>query len=69
LESATVAAGEVRRAGVPSVVIDVESVGAGRGTRLGLAARLAAAMGGTHVPLEELTAAAVEAAVRQVALG
>jgi magnesium chelatase subunit D len=67
-ESATAAAVELRRAGIPSAVIDVEATGAGGGTRLGLAARLAAAMGGSYVSIHDLTPAAVEAAVRQTGL-
>jgi magnesium chelatase subunit D len=67
-ESATAAAVEFRRAGIPSAVIDVEATGAGGGTRLGLAARLAAAMGGSYVPIHDLTPAAVEDAVRQAGL-
>jgi magnesium chelatase subunit D len=65
-EYALAAASEVRRAGVAAVVIDAEGGGA---PRLGLAQQLAAAMGATHVPLSELTPAAVEQAVREAALG
>lgn len=71
LESATAAAAEVRRSGVPSVVIDVEGAGAGAGrtvTRLGLGSRIATAMGATWVPVQELTAATVEDAVRRAGL-
>jgi magnesium chelatase subunit D len=69
LEWAAGAAEEIRRAGVASVVIDVEGAGSGPGvTRLGLAARLAAGMGASHVPVEELTPTVVEAAVRGAAL-
>lgn len=64
--TATLAAAEIRRAGIPAVVIDVESVGGGLG--LGLARRLAGEMGASHVPLKELTPAAVEEAVRRAAL-
>ncbi len=61
---ARAAAGEVRRAGVDSVVIDVE--GSGRpGPVLGLAADLATVMGGSYVPVRRLTAESVETAVRQ----
>lgn len=61
------AAGEVRRAGVPSVVIDVEATGTAA-PGLGLAAELAAAMGGSYVAVRELTTDAVEAAVRAASL-
>ena len=56
----------IRRSGVPAVVVDVEGAGATRpGPRLGLAADLAARMGADHVPVGELSAAAVEDAVRR----
>ena len=68
-DTATAAAAEVRRAAVPSVVIDVEAAGSRpSGPRLGLAARLASAMGASYVPLRELTPAALEEAVRGAAL-
>ncbi|HET6964844.1 MAG TPA: ATP-binding protein [Acidimicrobiales bacterium] len=68
-ETATAVAGDVRRSGVPSLVIDVEAAGNGLAApRLGLAARLAEAMGASYVPLSELTAAAVEQTVRAAAL-
>ncbi len=68
-QAATAAAGEIRRSGIPSVVIDVEAVGDGAsGHRLGLASRLATAMGASYVPLSELTAAAVEHTVRAASL-
>jgi magnesium chelatase subunit D len=66
--SADAAAAEVRRSGVASVVIDVEPAGTGTAPRLGLAARLAAAMGAAYVPLTDLTVSAVEDAVRRAAL-
>ena len=68
-EAATAAAADIRRSGIPSLVLDVEAAGsAGGGSRLGLAARLATTMGGTWVPVHELTATAVEDAVRRAAL-
>ena len=66
--SATSVASEFRRARIPATVIDVEATGPDGTTRLGLAARLAAAMGGTYVPIRDLTSVAVEEAVRQAAL-
>jgi magnesium chelatase subunit D len=68
LEAAAAAAVEVRRSGVPSVVIDVEGAGSATATRLGLASRLAAAMGATWLPVHELTPATVEDAVRAAGL-
>jgi magnesium chelatase subunit D len=68
LDAALAVAADIRRAGVPAVVIDVEGGGEGGPTRLGLASRLAKAMGAAHVPIEELTPAAVEEAVRRAAL-
>ena len=64
-ETATTVAVDFRRAGIPSAVIDVEATGP---ARLGLASRLAAAMGGSYIPIRDLTPAAVEDAVRQAAL-
>ncbi len=57
VDAALVAAASVRSRGVDSVVIDVEEAGSGppRGSRLGLAARVAAAMGARHLPVTELT--------------
>jgi magnesium chelatase subunit D len=58
--TALAAAEEIRRSGVSSVVIDVED----SGTRLGLAAELARAMGAEHVPMSDLTPSGVEQLVR-----
>jgi magnesium chelatase subunit D len=58
---ALAAAARVARRAVPSVVVDVED---GTGPRLGLAAELAAAMGGRHLPLPQLTAGRLEATLR-----
>ena len=55
------AAEEVAAAGVEAVVLDAEDEG---GARLGLAPRLAAAMGAPCLPLGHVSAAAVEAAIR-----
>jgi magnesium chelatase subunit D len=64
------AAGEVARAGVPSVVIDVEGSGAGPGrTQLGLARNLAAAMGGRYVRATDLTADVIQRAAGQAPAG
>jgi magnesium chelatase subunit D len=65
VEAAVSAAAEIRRAGMPAVVIDVEPA-AGAAHRLGLAAELASAMGAEYVALEELSPAAVERVVRGV---
>ena len=62
LQAAMAAAAEVRRSAVPSVVLDVED-GA---LRLGLAAALAEAMGGSHIPLPELSAGALTSSIRRV---
>jgi magnesium chelatase subunit D len=60
------AAGEVARAGVPSVVIDVEEAGAGPGrTHLGLARDLASAMGARYVRATDLTADVIQRAAGQ----
>ena len=62
-------ASEVRRAGVPAVVIDAETAaGSGAAPRLGLAGELAAAMGASYVSLDDLTPAGVEDAVRRATL-
>ncbi len=55
------AAATVRRQQIPAVILDVEP--AGGGPRLGLAARLAARMGATYVPLQQVTAGTVCQAV------
>lgn len=65
VESATAAAGLVRRSGVTAVVIDVEGAGGGNGTRLGLAADLASTMGASYVSVTDLTAGEVERIVRE----
>ncbi len=63
------AADAVRRAGVQSMVIDVEGApdAASRGPGLGLARDLAARMGGRHIPLAALTPAALRHLVREQA--
>ena len=58
---ALAAAGEVARRQIPAVVVDVESTGA---TRLGIAAELAAAMAARYLPLADLRADRLEAALR-----
>jgi magnesium chelatase subunit D len=58
--AATKAAGGVRRRGVAAVVVDAED----GPTRLGLAADLAQVMGARYLTLPELSAAALDAAVR-----
>lgn len=60
--AAHAAALAVRRRGVDAVVVDAED---GR-ARLGLARSLAGAMGARYIALEELSAAALEGAVREV---
>jgi magnesium chelatase subunit D len=60
---ALAAAAEVARRELPAVVVDVEAGGAGR---LGLAAELAAAMAARHLPLVELRADRLEAALRNL---
>jgi magnesium chelatase subunit D len=60
MDAALAAAGLLRRDGVASIVVDCESGLA----RLGLSARLALAMGGGCVRLEELSADAVAGVVR-----
>ena len=61
VEAATAAALAVRRRGVDAVVLDAED----GPTRLGLARRLADAMGARYLPLSDLSAAAVEGAIRE----
>lgn len=66
LEATHEVADRIRRCGVSAVVVDVEGAGSTRpGPRLGLGAELAARMGAGHVPVRELTATAVEDAVRR----
>ena len=65
LDAARVAAGRVRAARVPAVVVDVED---GR-SRLGLAVDLADAMGAVHLGLPELTGDLLAAGIRVVAGG
>ncbi len=60
MDAALAAAGLLRRDGVASIVVDCES----GPVRLGLSARLATAMGGGCVRLEELSADAVAGVVR-----
>jgi magnesium chelatase subunit D len=64
VEAAASAALAVRREGIDSVVVDVEA-GELRGTRLGLAASLAAQMGARHLTIGDLTSAELERSVRQ----
>jgi magnesium chelatase subunit D len=69
VDAALAAAASVRSKGVDSVVIDVEAVGSGGAgrSRLGLAAQVAAAMGARHLPVTELTPAALHQSVRHAA--
>jgi magnesium chelatase subunit D len=69
VDAALTAAASVRSKGVDSVVIDVEATGSGPpgATRLGLAGRLAAAMGARHLPITELTPASLQHSVRRAA--
>jgi magnesium chelatase subunit D len=60
IEAASRAGDVVRKAAVDAVVIDVEGTG---GSHLGLAGPLAARMGARHVPIDEVSPAAVQAAV------
>jgi magnesium chelatase subunit D len=60
LAKARETAREVARRGIENVVLDAED----SQPRLGLAAELAGLMGGRHLPLSEVTAGAVEAALR-----
>jgi magnesium chelatase subunit D len=60
LVAAEAAATEVRRLGIPAVVVDVED----GPVPLGLARRLATAMGARHLPLADPTAHGLEQAVR-----
>ncbi|MGH9224252.1 MAG: hypothetical protein ACRD2W_10855, partial [Acidimicrobiales bacterium] len=55
------AAAEVADAGIRAYVLDAEDGPA----RMGLATRIAAAMGAPCVPLAEVTAAAVEGTIRE----
>lgn len=57
VEAATAAAAEVRRRGVPAVVVDAED----GHVRLGLAAELAEAMGARYLTLPQLSAGSVRA--------
>jgi magnesium chelatase subunit D len=61
LEAAMRVAASVRQRKIPALVLDVEDGPA----RLGLAAQLAEAMGGRSLPLTELSAGAMTAAIRQ----
>ena len=63
LEAARLAAEEVRRSGIRSLVIDVEGHNG-----LGLALKLAEDMGGDHVRARELSPAAMELAIRRAAI-
>lgn len=51
---------------LPAVVVDVEDPG---GPRLGLAGRLADALGAAHLPLGTITAGRLEAVLRGVGVG
>ncbi len=62
LEAALEAAAAIRRQGVPAVVIDAES----GGTRLGLARKIADAMGADLLALPEVTATTLADAIRRV---
>ena len=62
VEAAVVAADAVRRRGISAVVVDAEA----GPTRLGLSARIASAMGARHLTLDELSAGALEHALRGV---
>jgi magnesium chelatase subunit D len=67
VSAAVAAAAQARRAGVDSVVIDVEDTGPSAGPPrlgLGLARQLADHMGARHLRLAELTSAGVQHAVR-----
>ena len=63
LEAAVAAADSIRRAGVDSVIVDVE--GAGGAPRLGLARHLAERMGARHVPVGNLTEETVRMVVQE----
>jgi magnesium chelatase subunit D len=67
VDAALAAASSVRSKGVDSVVIDVEDAGTGPvgGPRLGLAARIASAMGARLLPIAELTPESVQHSVRR----
>jgi magnesium chelatase subunit D len=62
VDAALKAASSVRSRGLDSVVIDVE--GAGSGPRLGLAVRIASAMGARHLPIKDLSREYVQHSVR-----
>ena len=62
LEAAVIAADAVRRRGISAVVVDAEA----GPTRLGLTTRIASAMGARHLTLDELSAGALEHALRGV---
>ena len=62
VEAAEEAAASVRRRGVDAVVVDAED-GA---HRMGLARRLAESMGGRYLPLADLSAGALEGALREL---
>ena len=66
VDAALLEAAVVRHRGLPAVVVDVED---DSGPRLGLAARLAEALDGQHLPLGSLTAPRLEAALRSVTVG
>jgi magnesium chelatase subunit D len=64
VDAAINAADAIRRAGIDSVIVDVE--GAGGSPSLGLARHLADRMGARHIHAVELSAGTVENAVRDV---
>jgi magnesium chelatase subunit D len=67
IEAATTAAEEIRRAGIDSVIVDVE--GAGGSPLLGLGRQLAQRMGARHVAAIDLSGETLQDAVREVKRG
>ena len=66
VEAALAAAAQVRRRGVDALVVDVEAGPDGAATtRLGLASRLAVAMGAECVPAETMTPSSIQQSVRR----
>jgi magnesium chelatase subunit D len=62
VDAARAAAERVRRRGIEAVVVDAEVTGRAVTPRLGLAAKLADAMGARYLPLSDLTADAIRSA-------
>jgi magnesium chelatase subunit D len=62
VDAARAAAERVRRRGIEAVVVDAEVTGRAATPRLGLAAKLADAMGARYLPLSDLTADAIRSA-------